>query len=930
MKRRYDTVDKSLLGGVLVALVGLALVMKPHRSSLKAPALEAVVVGDARFKLDLRDGKILVGDAHGTSEVEIEANLVVDGTLRPLAGPFSGTELARVVEVNAGGVKAKVLIRLERGLLRARIQDPETLAPHRVELRFAIVPTAPVWVPGAGHISSNDAVLANAAIVEQGAHPFVIAAPFGARIALEPAALKDDPEDAAAALDPDASTPLAPSPTEDASTEEPSASDHGKGRLVVTTEIIPAAKSVDEIGDASIAPDARAKPFDAGRSRSDASSDAALTTDASLAPPERRESVAPPERRESVAPPERRESDAGVDAGDDDGEDAPPEEDDLDEPRDAQVAEGGPRLEATPTVPSRRKPRPELVVFLGNSPEGTYGQVFRTLGHRVAKVAGRVTGATSGVSLFGIDDTGHPRVHAALGPDATFSVEAPADVDHWYALEGTSASTPIRFPPGTGWPLVLDLSPGGELHVRVVDVDTKEKIPARVWVHGIDGTLDPSFGPDFRASGAGPLMDVLAGEVITPLPKGRYRIEATHGLEWSIDARTIEVVSAKRATMDLTLRHVVDTPNLVGCDLHVHARPSFDSQVSVEDRIVTLVTAGVEFAVPTEHNIVGDYGPSLVALGIDKSFGTTSGVEVTTFGPRYGHFGVFPYPVDQKVPPYRQARAGQMFEAARKGDPSRIIQVNHPRLPKGIGYFNITGFDSKTGVVPLRMRTDFDTVEVYNGYEIQNPAQVEAVLRDWYALLARGRKYAATGSSDSHTVQYNWAGYPRTLVRQDDEKAGTPGHPAVAKTIVAAIKAGRSIVTSGPVVDLVVEGGKPGDDVALAVGRDTAVAHVKVSAAPWVDVTEVELVVDGKSFIKKPVRQQPTAVGVEAGTLAEARARAVRFEEDIRVPLGPGPHFVVAVARGSRKMDDVLPFMPFLPMGFTNPVWVTRPSQNPP
>lgn len=889
MRRREGALDKTVLGGVLVALVALVLVMRPHRAPHESAPLEAVVVGAARFKLDLQDGKILVADAKGRGEIEIEANLVVDGTLRPLAGPVTGSELVRVVEVSAGAVRARVQLRLEDGLLRAKVLDPDALAPHQVELRFALAPSAPVWVPGAGHVSPTDTLLANAAIVEEAPHPLVIAAPYGARFALEPGAPKLRDEDAAAALEPDDAGPLP-----DASIADEPSGEH-RARLVVTTENVPAAKTADEPLDAGAGKDAGPKR-DAGKDALDAG------------------------RIEDAG----RTDDAG-DAGDDDGEDAPPEDDDaLD--AGAPKIDGGPELEAIPTVPSKkRKPRPEIVVFLGASPEATYGQVFRTLGHRVAKVAGRVTGGGAGVSLYGIDDTGHPRVHATLGPTGAFDVEAPLDVDHWYALEGTSASTPIRFPPGTGWPLVLDLSPGGELEIRITDVDGKEKIPARVWVHGIDGTLDPSFGPDFRASGAGPLMDVVGGEVVTPLPKGRYRVEATHGLEWSIDARTIEITSGKRTVVDLGLRHVVDTPGLVGCDLHVHARPSFDSLVSVEDRILTLVTAGIEFAVPTEHNLVGDYGPSLVALGLDKRFSSVPGVEVTTFGPRYGHFGVFPYPVEQKVPPYRQARAGQMFEAARKGDPTRILQVNHPRLPKGIGYFTISGFDPKSGIVPLRMRTDFDTIEVYNGYEIQNPAQVEAVLRDFYALLARGRRYAATGSSDSHTAQYNWAGYPRTLVRQDDEKAGTPGHPAVPKSMVAAIKGGKSIVTSGPVVDLVIEGARPGDDANLAPGRDTATAKVRVTAAPWVDVTEVELVVDGKSFVKKPVRSRPTVVGAEEGTLAEARARAVRFEEDIVVPLPQGTHFVVAIARGSRKVDDVLPFMPFLPMGFTNPVWVTRP-----
>jgi len=36
---------------------------------------------------------------------------------------------------------------------------------------------------------------------------------------------------------------------------------------------------------------------------------------------------------------------------------------------------------------------------------------------------------------------------------------------------------------------------------------------------------------------------------------------------------------------------------------------------------------------------------------------------------------------------------GAVFTAAHRGDPNRVLQVNHPRLPAGIGYFELSGFD---------------------------------------------------------------------------------------------------------------------------------------------------------------------------------------------------------------------------------------------
>ena len=170
--------------------------------------------------------------------------------------------------------------------------------------------------------------------------------------------------------------------------------------------------------------------------------------------------------------------------------------------------------------------------------------------------------------------------------------------------------------PGTPRDLVLDVSPGGDLHVTIVDADTRKPLTARLLVHGVDGTVDPSFGPDYRASGAGPVIDALRGDVMTPLPSGHYRVAATKGIEWSIDAKVVDIAPGRVTEVELAPRHVVPTPGVLGCDLHVHARPSFDTPVTPEDRVLSLVAAGIDFAVPTEHNIVGDYASALETLDL--------------------------------------------------------------------------------------------------------------------------------------------------------------------------------------------------------------------------------------------------------------------------------------------------------------------------
>ena len=534
------------------------------------------------------------------------------------------------------------------------------------------------------------------------------------------------------------------------------------------------------------------------------------------------------------------------------------------------------------------------------------------------RVKGFVTGAPGASQVVGLDDQGAQQMRVATDVAGRFDFRAPLSVTSWYAsASATRTSAPVRYPPGTGWDLKLDVSDGGELHVRAIDPDTNAPITVRLLVHGIDGTLDPSFGPDYRASGAGPIIDALRGEVTTPLPAGKYRVAATKGIEWSIDSRVVEIAPGKRVDVDLAPRHVVPTPGEIGCDFHVHARPSFDSPVSPEDRVLSLVAAGVDFAVPSEHNLVGDYGPSIKSLGLEGQLAFVPGVEITTYSPRFGHFGLFPYPVDKAPPPFKHTTIGQVFAGARAGDPRRALVVNHPRLARDIGYFSAFGY--KPGApAPASMRLDFDAIEVFNGYESASIERVETVLADYYALLSAGHRYAATGSSDSHRIQYQWAGYPRTMVRigttEDDERHVDP------LAVVAAIKAAHATVTSGPIIELDLDGVKPGGD--LLPRTQEVSGHLVVRAAPWVDVTSAEIVVGGVTVQKIDVASRPMITGPEPGTLEEASARTVRLDTTVRVDVGDQPSFVIVVVRGTRKLDDILPFMPIQPFAVTNPIFV--------
>jgi hypothetical protein len=577
----------------------------------------------------------------------------------------------------------------------------------------------------------------------------------------------------------------------------------------------------------------------------------------------------------------------------------------------------------------------ELRVVLGASSMAMWRTLAELSGVPTAPVHGHVTGGEGQPLVFGRDAQGNPQVRALAGPGGAFLLDVPATVVQWYAaIDAARTSGLASFMPGTPRELVLDVSPGGDLHVSIVDADTRKPLTARLLVHGVDGSVDPSFGPDYRASGAGPVIDALRGDVTTPLPSGRYRVAATKGIEWSVDAKIAEVLPGRVTDVELAPRHVVPTPGVVGCDLHVHARPSFDTPVTPEDRVVSLVAAGIDFAVPTEHNVVGDYSSALETLDLRGELSSVTGVEVTTYSKGFGHFGVFPYPPGTPVPPFRHTTMSAIFRAVRAADPGRYFQLNHPRLPKGLGYFNNIGFDPKAPRSHILRRIDFDGIEVYNGYDTERPERVDQVLRDYWALLDFGWRYVATGSSDSHRIQFHWAGYPRTMVTVDPRAtAEAPDAPVDPLVVVANVKKGHATVTSGPIVEFELAGARPGDEALTE--DDPLHGHLRVRAAPWIDVARVDVIVGvvGSSYgvvQTFDIPSRPTQLGPEPGSLAEAGERTIRFDRDIDVTVGPDNGWVQILVRGERFMDDVLPFMPVPPMGFTNPVYVVRRPTPPP
>jgi hypothetical protein len=178
-----------------------------------------------------------------------------------------------------------------------------------------------------------------------------------------------------------------------------------------------------------------------------------------------------------------------------------------------------------------------------------------------------------------------------------------------------------------------------------------------------------------------------------------------------------------------------------------------------------------------------------------------------------------------------------------------------------------------------------------------NMQQWAMQLQEWYRYLNCGYRVAAVGGTDKMGA-YMPVGAIRTyaLLGQDA--------PFSFEAWSAAVRAGRTFTTTGPLVDLTVEGKHPGDEHAVPAGGATL--HVDALAEAVVPFTAVEIVVNGR---------------VVAERRSEQGMYRCRLEEAIHVP---GSAWVAA--RVTSHMDRWIG-SPRVVAAHTTPVYVVAGGQ---
>lgn len=453
---------------------------------------------------------------------------------------------------------------------------------------------------------------------------------------------------------------------------------------------------------------------------------------------------------------------------------------------------------------------------------------------------------------------------------------------------------------------------GASTGVKVTEAGTDSPLPCRLTLTRMDGTLQPlSAGPAAETAVRTGVVYTQTGMVHLSLPPGDYRLYASRGFEWSVAETKLSVKDGDNPPVNLQLTREVPTEGWLAADSHIHTLThSKHGDATIEERMVTIAGEGIELAIATDHNHHADYAPVAARLGISDHFISAVGNEVTT---KHGHFNAFPIASGAPVVDHTRDDWSALIPAIRAAPGVRVITLNHPRDVHS-GFVPLGGlqFSPETGkhrqAEALR---GVDAMEVITSAAMQS--DIHLLYRDWFALLNRGHRIAAVGSSDSHDVSRFILGQGRTYVAAPD---ADPSKVDLEK-VWQSYQQGRLLVSMGLLTQVLVDEKYGVGDFATGLG-DTVQVTAKVYGPSWARADHVALYSNGIL-----IREQKIADEGRPGEKASVTWEIPRPKHDVHlVVIATGPGVTAPYWEIPR------PYQPtskaFLPrvIGSTNPVWL--------
>jgi len=375
---------------------------------------------------------------------------------------------------------------------------------------------------------------------------------------------------------------------------------------------------------------------------------------------------------------------------------------------------------------------------------------------------------------------------------------------------------------------------GRSLPVRlsVTGADGRGWSPDDVWRHaddGFDRTIRPFELTYFHARGSATLT----------LPAGRYTVLATRGLEWAPVTRTVTVTAGATAPDRIRMERLADFParGWWSGDMHVHMNygghyrndpANLRAQAEAEDlHVVEDLIVNKEQRVPDIATFRAGLDPVSTATTLVKHDQEYH----TSWWGHTGHLALKDHLILPDYAGYADTAAASLFPdnatimdlAHAQGGISGYVHPFDPPMP------DPAAADPLTNGLPIDVALGKpDYMEIVGFSDHRVTADV------WYRLLNCGFRLPAGSGTDAMA---NYAslrgpvGMNRVFARS--------GAKLDYATWIAAIQAGRTFATNGPLLSFRLDGHDVGDEIRLPAGSRALTATVSLRSLVPVEKLEV-------------------------------------------------------------------------------------------
>lgn len=477
-----------------------------------------------------------------------------------------------------------------------------------------------------------------------------------------------------------------------------------------------------------------------------------------------------------------------------------------------------------------------------------------------------------------------------------------------YVATGPQACASYSLDPGSTEPAITAISPANRpVRLRVIDKTTRQPVAVRLHLHGEAGEylaphghhrrVNPFWFEDNYAEFTNGLNDYcyILGDCLVDLPLGRVYVEISRGYEVAPIRASFEV-GPQTGEVTFELERVLPwrERGWVTADTHVHFLSPQTALLEGQAEGVNVVNLLASQWGEMFSN-VGDFDGRTTfgarEFGGDGEFlvrvGTENRMQVLGHISLLGYNGSMIAPLCTGGPsesaigdPLAVTMAEWAEQCIRQGG---LVVLPHAPDPQAervadivlglVHAIEMMTFNPYFGRAELRKKynplAEPDPV-THNPFDAQiNPYG----LADWYRYLNLGYQLPVVGGSDKMSASSLLGGI-RTYAQLGDR-------PFTYENWLAAVKAGNTFVTVGPLAELRVEGLPPGSSLELPAGGGTVNVTWQVESVR-LPVEQVEVVMGGLTAEQVNVGQKLSAAGSISLRVSEPTWIALRVRGSYR------------------------------------------------